>query len=399
MTMTADLPVLTAEQLEIRAMAREFAAGEIRPHAEAWDAARQLPDEIFRKVAELGFMGMRVPEEHGGLGLDLTTTLLTLEALAWGDASVALSVLIHGGPVSTCVLEWGTDAQKGAWLPSMASGETLGAFALTEPEAGSDATSLRAIATPDGEGWTIRGTKSWVTNGSRADLLLVFARTGAPDSGAAGLSAFLVPGDAPGIEVGERERTLGMAASESATLQFQDVRVGAEALLGSEGEGWSVARSALVIGRLMVAAQALGIAEAAYEHALRYGGEREQFGRPLSGFGAVQEKLAGMAIRIAGARALLLQTAARAEGEDPGSALAFPSSLHSAAAMAKVAASEAAMWTSDEAVQIFGGYGYMRDYPVERLMRDAKGTEIYEGTNEVLRWIVARDAIREHAGD
>lgn len=398
MTVDATTPVLSAEQLEIRAMARDFATGEIRPHAEAWDAARALPDEIFRKVGELGFLGMRVPEAHGGLGLDLTTTLLTLEALAWGDASVALSVLIHGGPVSTCVMEWGSDEQKADWLPRLASGEVLGAFALTEPEAGSDATSLEAVATATDDGWVISGTKSWVTNGERADLLLVFARTGAADSGAEGLSAFLVPAHAEGISVTGRERTLGMSASESVTLEFDQVAVGAEALLGSEGGGWSVARSALVVGRLMVAAQALGIAQAAYDHALRYGGEREQFGSPISGFGAVQEKLAGMAIRIAGARALLLQTAARAEGVDPGEALAFPSSLAAAAAMVKVAASEAAMWVADEAVQIFGGYGYMRDYPVERLMRDAKGTEIYEGTNEVLRWIVARDAIREHAG-
>jgi acyl-CoA dehydrogenase len=383
---------LTAEQLEIRAMAREFAAGEIRPHVEEWDARRALPEEILGKLAELGFLGLRAPEDHGGLDLDLVTSLLAVEALSWGDASVGLTAAIHNGPVTRALVAFGSPGQQEAWLPKLASGEAIGAFALSEEEAGSDPAALVCAARPSGEGWILSGGKRWVTNGERAGLLLVFARTG---EGRDGISAFLVDRSLPGIEVVGRERTLGLSASESITLRFQDVALPGDALLGGEGRGWKVAADALVVGRLMVAAQSLGVAEAAFEHSLRYAGEREQFGTPLSGFGAIQEKLAGMAQRIAQSRALLHQVAGEVESGEPVQGGSFPRSPSARAAMSKVAASETAMWVSDEAVQIFGGYGYMRDYPVEKLMRDAKGTEIYEGTNEVLRWLVARDAIRE----
>lgn len=401
---------LTDEQLEIRALAREFALGELRPHAEAWDAARALPEEVFRGLADIGFLGLRAPEAHGGLDLDLPTALLAVEALAWGEAAVGLSVGIHAGPVTRALLGAGTPAQQSRWLPGLADGSCLGAFALSESEAGSDvgAVALRAEAADDG--WILTGEKRWVTNGVRAGLLVVFARTGAPAEADApateGLTAFLVEGDTDGIRVVGRERTLGLCASETVTLAFEGVRIPEDARLGSVGEGWAVARDALVHGRLFVAAQALGIAQAALEHAVRYAGEREQFGRSLHAFGGIQEKLAGMAIRIAQARALLLETAVRVDAAGPDlrgdgvseGALHHPASLEAAAAMAKVTASEAAMWVSDEAVQIFGGYGYMRDYPVEKLMRDAKGTEIYEGTSEVLRWVIARELVREAAG-
>lgn len=383
---------LTAEQLEIRAMAREFAAGEIRPHAAEWDARRALPEDIFRKLAELGFLGLRVPEEAGGLELDLITTLLAVEALSWGDASVGLSAAVHNGPVTQALVAFGSPAQREGWLPRMASGETIGAFALSEADAGSDAAALACAARSSGEGWILTGEKRWVTNGVRAGLLLVFARTG---QGREGISAFLVDRTLPGIEVAGRERTMGLSASETVTLRFQGVELQGDALLGGAGEGWKVAGDALVHGRLMVAAQALGVAEAAFEHSIRYAGEREQFGAPLAAFGAVQEKLAGMAQRLAQARALLREVAREVEAGSPADGGSFPISLAARAAMAKVAASESAMWVADEAVQIFGGYGYMRDYPVEKLMRDAKGTEVYEGPNEVLRWLVARDAIRE----
>ena len=384
--------VLTSEQLEIRAMAREFAAGEIRPHVEAWDAQRALPEEVFGKLAELGFLGLRAPEVHGGLNLDLVTALLAVEALSWGDASVGLTAAIHNGPVTRALVAFGSPGQQEAWLPRLAAGEAIGAFALSEEEAGSDPAALACAARPSGDGWTLSGEKRWVTNGERAGLLLVFARTG---EGRDGISAFLVDRSLPGIEGVGRERTLGLSASESVTLRFQDVALPAGALLAGQGDGWKVAADALVVGRLMVAAQSLGVAEAAFEHALRYAGEREQFGAPLSGFGAIQEKLAGMAQRIAQSRALLQQVAGEVETGELAQGGSFPRSLPARAAMTKVAASETAMWVADEAVQIFGGYGYMRDYPVEKLMRDAKGTEIYEGTNEVLRWLVARDAIRE----
>jgi acyl-CoA dehydrogenase len=383
--------MLTEEQLEIRQLAREFAQGEIRPHVEAWDAARWIPEELFEKLAELGFLGMRIPEPYGGLAFDASTYLTVLEAMAWGDASVALSLSIHNGPVCRVILEHGTDGQKEQWLPLMATGQALAAFALSEEEAGSDPGALECRARPAGDGWVLDGSKAWVTNGDRAGLLLVFARTG---QGTEGISAFLVPGNASGIQTEGRERTLGLSASETVSLRFQEVELPGEALLGEVGGGYGMAMDALIIGRLGVAAQALGIGQAAFEHAISYAGEREQFGRPLNRFGAIQEKLAGMAIRLAQARALTLEVAGRVDGGETAST-GLPVSLKSSAAMAKVAASEAAMWVADEAVQIFGGYGYMRDYPVERLMRDAKGTEIYEGANEVLRWIVARDTVKE----
>jgi len=399
------MTVLNEEQVEIRALAREFAQGELRPHTEAWDAARALPDSVFEAVAEIGFLGLRTPEAHGGLGLDLPTALLAVEALAWGESSVGLSVAIHVGSVTRAILSAGTDAQQSRWLPELAGGARLGAFALSEIEAGSDVGAVALRAERVDGGWKLSGEKRWVTNGERAGLLLVFARTG-PEAGVAGLSVFLVEGGTEGVRVTGRERTLGMCASQTVTLAFDDVLVPDDALLGEEGGGWDVARDALVHGRLFVAAQALGIAQAAQEHALRYAAEREQFGRSLDAFGGIQEKLAGMAIRIAQARAFMLETAARVDAagdrfrsaEAGEGGLHQPVSLEAAAAMAKVAASEAAMWVSDEAVQIFGGYGYMRDYPVEKLMRDAKGTEIYEGANEVLRWIIARELVREAAG-
>ncbi|MFW5904895.1 MAG: acyl-CoA dehydrogenase family protein, partial [bacterium] len=224
----------TAEQIEIRSLALEFARGEIRPHGEAWDAAGRLPEEIFGKLAELGFLGMRVPESHGGLGLDEVTWALVLEALAWGDPAVALAVSIHGGPVTEAVASRGSEVQKGRWLPALAAGEALGAFALSEPEAGSDPTRISATARPDGEGWILEGDKRWVTNGSRAGLLLTFLRTGGKPGEREGVSAFLVPGDAEGLTVRRRERTLGLRASETVTLEFQGVRVPADGLLGLE---------------------------------------------------------------------------------------------------------------------------------------------------------------------
>jgi acyl-CoA dehydrogenase len=347
----------------------------------------------------MGFMGMAIPEEHGGLGLDRTTCLLALEALAWGDAAVALGVAIHNGPVAALLTAYGTPDQKDRWLPGLAAGEALGVFAFSEEDAGSDPAALALRARGPTVVGVWMGRKRWVTNGERAGLLLVFARTGGEPGDKGGISAFLVPGGTPGISVTRRERTLGLSASETVGLAFDGVELPGDALLGTAGEGYAMAMDALVPGRLGIAAQALGIAQAGYEHALEYAREREQFGRSLDTFGAIREKLAGMAIRIEGARAFLL-TVARELDEAGGETtdLALPASPRARSAMAKVMASEAAMWTADEAVQIFGGYGYMRDYPVEKLLRDAKGTEIYEGANEVLRWLVAADAIREAGG-
>ena len=387
---------LTTEQLEIQALARDFAEGELRPHTARWDEARTLDDDVFAKLAELGFMGMLVPESYGGLDFDVATYLRVLEELARGDGAVALSVAIHSGPVTGLITSLGTDAQKDRWLGLLASGEVLGAFALSEPEAGSDAASVQTRALPDGEGWRLTGVKRWVTNGARAGMVIVFARTGDGE----GIGAFLVdPGD-DGYRVVGEESTLGLRASQTATVELDGVYVGPEGLLGDLDGGLRVAMQAVDVGRVGVAAQAVGIARAAMEHATRYSLERMQFGRSIAKFGAIQAKLADMARLIAGARALTDEAgrALQAWRNGAGHDRTGPEGVTALVAMAKLAASEAATWVADEAVQVFGGYGYMRDYPVEKLLRDAKGTEIYEGTNEIMRHVIAREVLRAAEG-
>lgn len=379
----------TPEQLEIQTLAREFADGELRPHAAGWDQVRALDDAVFGKLAELGFLGMLVPEEHGGLGFDFATYVLVLEELARGDGAVALSVAIHNGPVCGTLLRHGSEEQKRAWLPRLAAGESLGAFALSEPEAGSDAGAIATAADRDGDGWRISGVKRWVTNGARAGLVLLFARA------EEGVSVFLVSPDEPGYRVGEGERTLGMRASETVTVELDGLRVGGGALLGRAGEGLRYAMEALDEGRVGIAAQAVGIGRSALEHATAYAVERHQFGQSLSDFGAIQAKLADMHRRIAGARAVTHHAGAALDAaRNGGWPRTGPDGITANAAVAKLAASEAATWVADEAIQIFGGYGYMRDYPVEKLLRDAKGTEIYEGTNEIMRHVIAREVLR-----
>jgi alkylation response protein AidB-like acyl-CoA dehydrogenase len=377
----------TAEQVEIRALAREFAEGEIRPRSMAWDEARRLDDEVFAKLGELGFLGMLVSEEHGGLGFDLSTYLLVLEELARGDAAVALSVAIHS-VVSWMILRHGTTSQRETWAERLASGDALGAFALSEPSAGSDASALETEAeeATDG-GWRLTGTKRWVTNGARAGVVVVVARSTADRFG-----TFLVEPRAPGYRVGTLERTLGLRASETATVHLDGVAVVPEAALGDPMAGFAQAMEALDLGRVGIAAQALGVARAAMEHAVAYAVERRQFGRTLAEFGATKAKVAEMHRRIAGARAMTHHAGTAVDATlHHGVSRRGPDGATAQAAAAKLTASEAATWVADEAVQIFGGYGYMREYPVEKLLRDAKGTEIYEGTSEVLRHVIARE--------
>jgi alkylation response protein AidB-like acyl-CoA dehydrogenase len=367
----------TAEQQEIQAqvqgMAREFADKELRPRSAEWDQARALDEGVFRQLA----------------GLDLLTYVIALEELARGDAAVALSVAVHNGPVAALLARHGGDAAKGALLPALASGERLGAFALSEPIPGSDLLGVSTKAIADGNGWRLTGTKSWVTNGERAGLAVVFARTGER-----ALGAFLVELPADGWRVTGRERTMGLAASETVTVELDGVRVAHDRALGAPGAGLELALEAQGLGRLGTAAQAVGIARSALEHAVAYAQQREQFGQAIAHFGGIQEKLAEMARRVAAARAVTHAAAARMdEGEKPGGAgLDAPAAW---AAIAKLTASETAMWVADEAVQVFGGYGYMRDYPVEKLMRDAKGTEIFDGTSEMLRVVIARALLRD----
>ena len=387
-----------AEHTEIRTLAHDFAVGELRPHTAAWDAARALDDEVFAKLADVGFLGMLVPEEHGGLAFDLRTYVAVLEELAWGDAAVALSVSIHNGPVCALLARRGSEGQKALWLPRLATGDAFGAFALSEPDAGSDPSSLSTRAVADGDGWRLTGRKRWVTNGARADLVLVFARTGSEDGA---ISVFLVDPASEGYRVTGREHTLGVRASETVSVALEGVRVGGDALLGEAGRGLAYALESIDLGRLGVAAEAVGIARAAMEHAASYALERRQFGRALAEFGATRAKLANMAGKVAAARGLVHDAAAAGgpTGNGTGSSRTGMGGITARAAMAKVVASEAATWVADEAVQIFGGYGYMRDYPVEKLLRDAKGTEIYEGTNEILRHVIAGEVLREARGD
>ena len=375
---------LTEEQRTVQQMAREFAHEEIAPHAERWDREACFDPAIIGKLGELGFLGMLVPEAYDGLGADTTTYLVALEEIAAVDASTAVLMSVHNSLPTQMLERWGTEEQKQRFLAPMARGEKLGAFALSEPEAGSDAASLRCQAERDGDGWVLNGTKAWVSSGSHADVILTMARTDAPDRrrGPRGIGAFIVTPDLPGFHVGKKEDKMGLRASPTVQLAFDNLRVPAENLLGDESQGFVYAMQSLDAGRLGIAAQAIGIARAALEHATRYAAERRQFGKPIKEYEAIQFKLADMATRVTASRALLYAAAA---AKDRGEAITQFS------AMSKVMASETAMWVTTQAIQIFGGYGYITDYPVERLFRDAKVTEIYEGTSEIQRIVIARE--------
>lgn len=392
---------LAADQREIQALAREFAEAEIAPHAAEWDRAGGYGRPLLDQLGELGFLGMLVPEEYGGLGMNTGAYLVALEELARGDASVALAVSIHNGPVVRLLTAHGNDAQKERWLPDLASGKKIGGFALTEPQAGSNPAALTTQAREVDGGWTLDGSKRWVTNGRLADLVCVFAKTGptaagtdtstagtnpsvAPSDVAPEIGAFLVETDAEGYRPGRREKTMGLRASETVEVALEGVRLGADRLVGDRARGLGHALDAIDLGRLGVAAQALGVAQSAMEHAASHAVERRQFGRPIARFGAIRSKLAGMATRIAASRALVMEAARAWEASPSGRAAAtWP-------AMAKLHASETAAWVTDQAVNVLGGCGFMREFPVERLMRDAKATEIYEGTSEILRMVIGR---------
>ena len=363
---------------QIRDLARQFAEGEVRPNVEKWDHDAALDPGILEQLGELGFFGMLVPDEHGGMGFDRATYLAALETLSWGEPALGLTLSIHSAFPVTLLARYGTDEQKSQWLPELASGERIGIFALSEEEAGSDAAAASASAERDGDAWVLTGTKKWVTNGRIGGLAVVVARTG--KEGPDGLSAFLVPTEAGGWRVEGRETTMGLRPLEVVTVRLDGLRLDDGALLGEEGAGFRLAMEALDLGRLGIAAQAVGIAQASLDHAVAYADEREQFGRAIRSFEAIQFKLADMATKVAAARSLLNWAAEQETTQ--------------ASSMAKLFCSETAMAVSNEAVQIFGGYGYMRDYPVEKLMRDAKATEIYEGTNEIQRVVIARELYR-----
>jgi alkylation response protein AidB-like acyl-CoA dehydrogenase len=378
------LTPLTDVQREIVQLARGFAADEIAPHAARWDREACFPVAVARRMGELGFLGMLIPERYDGLGLDTTSYLLALEEIAAADASTAVLMSVHNSLPTQMLLNFGSDEQRERFLRPMARGEMIGAFALSEPDAGSDASALRCQAVRDGDDWLLSGTKSWVSSGSFADVIMVMARTDTPGArrGSKGISAFIVTPDLPGFHVGKKEDKMGLRASPTVQLNFDGMRVPAENLLGTAGQGFVYAMRSLDNGRLGIAAQALGIARAALDASLDYAAERKQFKRPIREFQAIQFKLADMASRIASARALLHATAA---AKDRGES----TTLHGS--MSKLLASETAMYVTTEAVQIFGGYGYVKEYPVEKYFRDAKVTEIYEGTSEIQRIVIARE--------
>lgn len=374
---------LTDEHRMVQATVREFAAKEILPRAADLDHNPAYPRDIIRQAAALGLMGMSVPEVYGGAGMDAVSYVVAQEELARASAGVQTIVTVNNSLVCEPILRFGTEEQKRRYLPVLSSGAALGCYCLTEPQSGSDAMSLTTTAQPDGGGWILRGTKAFVTNAVEADVAVVYARTGS-EPGARGVSAFIVEKRFPGIAVGKVEKKLGIKCSSTAEIILDDCRVPRENLLGEPGMGGRIALSTLDGGRLGIAAQAVGIARAALEESVAYAAWRRQFGRSIGDFQAIQWMLADMATRIEAARLLMYRAAyLRQQGVR----------YTKEASMAKLFASETAMWATHKAVQIHGGYGYIQDYPLERYFRDAKITEIYEGTSEIQRLVVARNVL------
>jgi alkylation response protein AidB-like acyl-CoA dehydrogenase len=373
---------LSDDQREIHALTREFAQAEIEPNAAQWDRDHHFPRDVFGKLAELGLMGVCVPEEYGGAGADFLSYILVLEELSRADAGVGVTVAVHTSACTLPILSFGTDGQKARFVPPLARGEGIGAFALTESEAGSDAGSLRARAEPTNGGWTINGSKQWITNGAHASTFLLFARTDVDTPGPKGVSAFIL--DANHVRITREEEKLGLNSSVTNDIAVEGVEVGRDRLLHEEGKGFTVAMATLDGGRIGIAAQALGIAQAAYDVAREYAKIRKTFGKPIAEHQAIQWKLADMATEIDAARLLVYRAAWLKDQGRPHT---------EEGAKAKLFASETARRQTAEAIQILGGYGYTKEFPVERYYRDAKITEIYEGTSEIQRLVIARSVL------
>ena len=377
---------LTPEQEAIRQMVREFAEAEIRPVVSYYDETQEFPHELFAKMGELGLLGILVPPEYGGAGLGYMEFALIIEELARVCPAIALSVAAHNGLCTNHILSFGSEELKQRYLPELASGKVLGAWALTEPGSGSDAAALRTTARREGDVYILNGSKSFTTHGGVGSIAVVMALTD-PQRGRHGISAFVLEKGMPGFSAGKKENKLGMRASDTTTLLLDNVRVPAENLIGTEGEGYRQALYVLDGGRISIAALAVGLAQGALEHALQYALQRQQFGQPLVEFQAIQMKLARLSTELEAARLLTYRAAwLRQQGR----------SVRLEAAQAKLFASELAVRAAEEAVQIFGGYGYVKDYPVEKLYRDAKLLTIGEGTSEIQRLIIARQLL--HTG-
>lgn len=371
---------LSEEQEAVRQLAKDFVARDVAPHAVAWDRAENVDKSIVKKLGALGFLGLTVPEEYGGSGGDHLAYCLVTEELGRGDSSVRGIVSVSLGLVAKTVAAWGDEEQKRQWLPRLTSGDALGCFGLTEPGTGSDAGNLASRAVRDGGDYVINGSKMFITNGTWADVVLLFARTN-DTPGHRGVSAFLVPTETPGLTRRTIHGKLGLRGQATAELVLEDVRVPASALLGPEGKGFSIAMSALAKGRMSVAAGCVGIAQAALDAAVGYAGEREQFGKSIASHQLVQELISDISVDVEAARLLTWRVADLIDrGED----------FATAASRAKLFASEAAVRAANNAVQVFGGYGYIDEYPVGKLLRDARVMTLYEGTSQIQKLIIGR---------
>ncbi|WP_341915592.1 acyl-CoA dehydrogenase family protein [Ferrovibrio terrae] len=380
--------MLTDEQQMIRDMARDFAQEKLAPGAAERDTTAQPPLDLLRQMGDLGLMGMGVPEQWGGAEADFVAYVLALEEIAAGDGAVSTIMSVNNSPVCAALLRYGTLQQKERYLKPLARGEWIGAFCLTEPQAGSDASALKTRARRDGDSWLISGVKQFITSGSIAKLALVFAVSD-PAQGKRGISCFLVPTDTPGYRVASIERKLGQKCSDTCQIVLEDVRVPADALLGAEGEGYRIALANLESGRIGIAAQATGMARAAFDAARLYAGQREAFGTAIINHQAVAFRLADMATRIEAAHQLLLNAARLKDAGQP---------CLKEASMAKLFASEMAERVCSDAIQIHGGYGYLADFPVERIYRDVRVCQIYEGTSDVQRLVISRAIAGNAAG-
>jgi alkylation response protein AidB-like acyl-CoA dehydrogenase len=374
---------LNETQTMIQETARKFAEDELAPTVLERDEKEEFPHEAVKKMAELGFMGMMVAEEWGGAGLDTVSYVLAMEEISKVDASAGVIMSVNNSLVCWGIETYGTADQKERYLKDLATGKKLGAFALSEPEAGSDATNQRTTATPDGDGYVLNGIKNFITNGASADVVLVMASTDR-SKGAKGVSTFIVEKGTPGLSVAKKEKKLGIRSSDTVSLAFSDCRIPKENLVGEEGFGMKFALKTLDGGRIGIAAQAMGIAMGSLEASVKYSKERKAFDRPIADFQSIQFKLADMATNIDAAQLLVLRAALL---KDQGQR------YRTAAAMAKLYASRVAVQSALEAIQIHGGYGYMKEYHVERFLRDAKITEIYEGTSEIQQVVISRELL------
>jgi butyryl-CoA dehydrogenase len=372
--------LLSEEQILIRDTARAFAQEQVLPNARAWEAAGEIPRDLLVEMGRLGFMGMCVPAEWGGAGAGMVSYVVALEEIAAADGGLSTVMSVNNSPDCAALLAYGSPEQKEKWLKPLASGEMLGAFCLTEPQAGSDASNLRTRAERRGNGWVINGVKQFITSGRTADVALVFAVTDAANP-KRGISCFIVPTKTPGYRVASVEKKLGQKSSDTCQIAFENCEVGADAMLGAEGQGYRIALANLEVGRIGIAAQSVGMARASFELARAYAGEREAFGTKIVNHQAVQFRLADMATKVAVARQMVLHAASLREAGQP---------CLTEAAMAKLYASEMAEEVCSAAIQIHGGYGYVADYLAEKIWRDVRVCQIYEGTSDVQRILIGR---------